>query len=249
MRQVAESTDQNVEQFKRSLDAVAQAYGIPGGGVLVSYAINATELQAYEASVRIVVGDTSGVASAVDTTRRWARVAGDDKILTGWTFVPTNPGSWRVGVVLADLGRVAGFGIAVNHVPAIDTLRGALSLSDVILGREASGLTWSGQGRPIVLNPTGAWGQDEHAVLNAEVFGAVPGRMYDITIEVLQRREEVMRPSLSIQEQVRAETPTFVIQRRVSLENLVAGLYQVRIGVRDSETGVRVTRQQVLSVR
>src|SRR5690606_36872996 len=151
-----------------------QAYGIPGGGVLVSYAIGARDLEDGMAALRVVVGDREAgeFVAALSSNRRWALPDNPDAFLSGWTEVATPPGTWQVGVVLSDRERARGHGTTFTAIPAVDAgAGGALRLGDPILGRRESGLRWSRQRRSIPLNPTGAWRTNEEGVLDVEAYG------------------------------------------------------------------------------
>jgi hypothetical protein len=249
MRKIAESTDANPERFARPLEAYVQAYGVAGGGVLVSYAIRARDLADGSAKVRVVVGNLASgeIVAALDTVRRWTPPANTDALVSGWTLVPTPPGDWRVGVVLADTTGERGNGNAFDAVPAVaGATCTSLCLADPILGRETSGLRWSRLGHVVPLNPTGAWLRSEEGVLHAEVYGLVPGRNYRLSIEL---RDANARERLAITETLAADAVMMFLQRSLSFANLDAGTYRLVVRITDAETGASVERERMVPVR
>jgi hypothetical protein len=252
MRELAESTEDNRERFARPLEAYVQSYGIAGGGVLVSYAIRARDLESGVARLRIVAGSLADgeIIAMTDTTRRWPPTDNPQAFVSGWTVVDAPPGTWRVGVVVSDSARQRGNGAAFDAVPVIagEACR-SLCLSDPILGRESSGLRWNGLGRSIPLNPTGAWLQSEEGVLSAEVYGLVPGRNYRLSIELREGRDANARSRLVITETLGADAPMMFLQRNLSFANLGAGVYRLVMRITDAESGESVERERMVPVR
>lgn len=252
MRRTAEITEANPERFAKPLEAYVQTYGVAGGGVLVSYAIRARDLEGGRSKVRVVVGDLAAaeIVATLDTTRRWTIPANSDALVSGWLMLPTPPGSWRVGVVLSDSAGSRGHGTSFDNVPAIPTLvADGLRLSDPILGRENSGLRWTRMGRSIPLNPTGAWLRSEEGVLSAEVHGLVPGRNYRLAIELREGREADAPARLVITETLGADAAMMLVQRNLSFANLDAGTYRLVIRITDPGNGESVERERLVPVR
>jgi hypothetical protein len=252
MRDTAESSDANPERFSKPLEAYVQSYGIAGGGVLVSYAIRARDLESGVARLRIVAGSLADgeIIATTDTTRRWPPTDNPQAFVSGWTVVDAPPGTWRVGVVVSDSARQRGNGAAFDAVPAIaGATCTSLCLSDPILGRESSGLRWNRLGRSIPLNPTGAWLQSEEGVLSAEVYGLVPGRNYRLSIELREGRDANARSRLVITETLGADAPMMFLQRNLSFANLGAGVYRLVMRITDAESGESVERERMVPVR
>lgn len=252
MRVTAESTDGNPERFAKPLEAYVQSYGIAGGGVLVSFAIRARELEGGMARLRIAAGSPADgeIVGTVDTVRHWALPADPDALVSGWAMVEAPQGSWRVGVVLSDSARQRGNGSAFDNVPVVaSSACRSLCLSDPILGREASGLRWTRLGRSVPLNPTGAWRRDEEGVLSAEVYGLVPGRHYRLAIELREGRDANAPSRLVITETLGADAAMMLLQRNLSFENLDARTYRLVIRITDPESGASVERERAVPVR
>jgi len=250
-RRTAEVTEDNAERFDGALEAYAQAYGVPGGGVLVAYAIRASALTGGVAQVRVMVGDPKGgaIVSVLDTARQYRASTNPDAFIAGWVEVPSPIGDWQVNLVLADSARVRGFGARFDGVPVVAAVGSALRLGDPILGRPASGLRWSRRGQAIPLNPTGAWRRDEEAALSVEVFGLVAGRGYEVAIELLEGGGDDADRRLGLAERITATGAAQLIQRSLSFANLDTGDYRLVVRVTDTATGATVRRERGVAVR
>ena len=252
MRRTAEVTEDNRERFIRPLEAYIQSYGIAGGGVLVSYAIRARDLEGGLARLRIVAGSLADgeIVATIDTTRRWRSTANPDAFLSGWTVVDAPTGTWRVGVVLSDSARQRGNGASFDDVPVIPAVAASgLRLSDPILGRENSGLRWTRFGHSIPLNPTGAWLRSEEGILSAEAYGLVPGRNYRLSIELREGRAADAPTRMVVSENVGADAPMMLLQRSLSFVNLDPGNYRLVMRITDPESGASVERERMVPVR
>jgi hypothetical protein len=250
-RRTAEATEDNAERFANELEAYAQAYGIPGGGVLVAYAIRASTLAGGVAQVQVIVGDPSRgtIVSVLDTVRRYRESSNPDAFVAGWVEVPSPVGDWQVNLVLADSARTRGFGSRFDGVPVVSQVGAALRLGDPILGRPASGLRWSRHGQAVPLNPTGAWRRNEEATLSVEVFGLVAGRPYDVAIELLEGEGENAAERIGLVERINATGATQPVQRSLSFANLHPGDYRLVVRVTDTTTGESVRREREVAVR
>jgi hypothetical protein len=251
-RRVAEVTESNVERFAEPLEAYVQSYGIAGGGVLVSYAVRARDLEGGLARLRIVAGSLADgqIVAAIESDRRWRATSNPDAFVAGWTMVDAPVGTWHLGVVLSDSARQRGSGSVFEQVPVIaGTGCTTLCLSDPILGRESSGLRWNRLGRSIPLNPTGAWLRSEEGVLSAEVYGLVPGRTYALALELRNGTAPDAPARIAVAEHVVADATTMFLQRNLSFANLDPGTYRLVVRITDTETGASVERERRVPVR
>ena len=251
-RRLAEATEDNRERFARPLEAYVQSYGIAGGGVLVSYAIRARDLAGGLARQRIVIGGLANgeVVAAVDTLRRWPVTTQPNAFVTGWRVIDAPTGHWRVGVVISDSTRERGHGSVFDPVPVIAGIACTeLCLSDLILGREASGLRWSRFGQVVPLNPTGAWLQNEEGVLTAELYGLTAGRSYRLSIELRDGDRADAPARLVVSENVSAEASMMLLRRTLSFVNLEPRTYRLIVRITDPDTGASVERERMVPVR
>jgi hypothetical protein len=261
-RQSAEKTEGNPERFRRELPAILQAYGIAGGQLLVVAAIpvSALELRAEaEGGVsaalrfRAVIGDPVGgrIVATLDTVRRWqlrsAPSAGS--YLTFVTSVAVPTGSWRVSLIAGDTLNAQGAGLRAEGVPVIPLDGSALRLSDLILGRSGSGVTWPVAGRPVALNPTNAWAREDEAPLFYELDGLVVGRNYALDVELWEADGKPKTPRTRIALTI---TATMVHQRGeqvISFRELKKGDYRLLVRVKDPVSGAMVERSRLVAVR
>ncbi|MBP9899122.1 MAG: hypothetical protein KBF28_12160, partial [Gemmatimonadales bacterium] len=194
-REVAERTEGNPELYRKGMAGIFQAYGIAGGGVLVVMALPADALRSGTGSGvellaewRAVIGDatTGRIVAALDTVRRWrvdpSTVKG--RYLTAYAVVPTPPGEYTVTMVAGDAAHQVGAGGRIAPVSVIPRDGRVLRLSDPVLGRAGSGVTWQHAGDAVSLNPTNAWTRDDEAPLYYELDGLVVGRSYAIEVEI-----------------------------------------------------------------
>ncbi len=251
-REIAETTEGNPQRFLKPIVAYVQAYGIPGGGVLVSYAIPVDQLgDTRSTTLRAVIGDAAGeIVVAVDSIRRWPLgTTADQSYLNGFTVLQTPPGNWQVGIVLSDSTGERGHGARFLSVPAIAVGGTQLALSDPIIGRENSGLTWGHNGASISLNPTGAWLATEAGVLSVEAYGLIPDRDYLLTLEITTSNDASAPADVSISEPVRSDASRLMIQRTLSFANLKPGTYKVTVRITDVATGVAASRQRKIPIQ
>lgn len=263
MRELAERSEANRETFSDSLGAVLQAYGIPGGGVLVVTSVPVERLvpdakvrdttRTLTVRMRSLIGDSvKGVIVAVlDTVRTWpistSPLPGSH--VSSWTFVPSPTGVWSVDVVVSSIGRRSGTGRMLRDVPVIALGATTLTLSDPILGRAGSGLTWkNGRGVLVELNPTGAWRKSDVAVLNYTIAGAVPGHVLDTRIEIWDTKGQPKKPRIAIGFSETATGITQEVRRELLLRELEAGAYRMVVSIRDATENVASSRERRLIV-
>lgn len=263
MRAQAETTDGFRETYRDELKAIAQAYGIAGGGVLVVIAVPVSKLKAegkdrdglyrYSARLRVVVGDTARgvIVGTLDTLRSWSlkQQPKSDAYLSSWTVVPVPTGTWQVNVVVADSARRSGTGERFGEVPVVALDGRSFRISDPVLGRIGGGLVWQHDGQDVPLNPMGGWHKDDPASLVYQLDGMQPGRLYETRIELWGNSGPVTTPSTVV---TFRETATMVAQsfrRDLSLRELTPGDYRIVIRVRDAESGAETVRERRLAVR
>jgi hypothetical protein len=258
----AEATEGNPERFKREFPALFQAYGIAGGQVLLVAAIpvsaiafDATSAGPVSAALRFraVIGDPVGgrIVATLDTLRRWqlrnAPPAGS--YLTFVTLVPVPTGSWRVSLVAGDTLNEQGAGFRAEGVPVIPLDGTALRLSDLILGRSGSGVTWPLAGRPVALNPTNAWSREDEAPLFYELDGLVVGRNYALEVELWETDGKPKAPRTRIALTITAAMVHQRGEQVISFRELRKGDYRLLVRVKDPVSGAVVERSRLVAVR
>lgn len=255
MRDTAESTDGNPERVARDLGAVAQAYGIPGEGVLVVFSAPAAALGTPGDSailrLRVVIGDSAAgrITTAVETERVWAlpTTLDDESRVSGYLLLRNPAGDWRVAVAMSDTLGEAGSGMTADPVPVLAPGDG-FALGDPILGRESSGLAWRHLGVRVPLNPTGAWRRDETGTLSLEIHGLTPGRNYRLAVELREAEAREGDAVLSVAGDFSADRAVMMVQREVSFRNLEPGTYRLVVHVTDPVTGQQVRRERLVPI-
>ncbi len=260
-REVAERTEGNPELYRKGMTGIFQAYGIAGGGVLVTMALPVEGLRsgkgiadgATSATWRVVVGDatTGRIVATLDTVRRW-RVDGSVKngsYLSAYALLPTPPGEYVVTMVAGDSAKRVGTGGRLVNVPVISRDDATLQLSDPILGRLGSGVTWQHGGEGVSLNPTNAWSRDDEAPLYYELAGLVVGRRYALDVEIWEGSGKAKAPSARVSFSLVATAAHHRGEQVMSFKQLSPGDYRLVLRARDLVTGTAVERSRSVAVR
>ncbi|HET7601616.1 MAG TPA: hypothetical protein VFK36_01280, partial [Gemmatimonadales bacterium] len=160
--QIGLSTDEFRPVFKHQLRPSAQFYAVgEPGQVLVVFALSGDRLQGeplpdggtgYPVSLRVIATNAGGDIARIDTTRRfYAKPAlGKDQFLFGVERLSLAPGTWNVRLMVTQDSLDAGG--AIERVGTVVPGAKAFALSDLVLGREGSGLTWQSGAGPVPLN-------------------------------------------------------------------------------------------------
>ncbi len=259
-REVAERTEGNPELYRKGMAGIFQAYGIAGGGVLVVMALPADALRSGTGSGvellaewRAVIGDatTGRIVAALDTVRRWrvdpSTVKG--RYLTAYAVVPTPPGEYTVTMVAGDAAHQVGAGGRIAPVSVIPRDGRVLRLSDPVLGRAGSGVTWQHAGDAVSLNPTNAWTRDDEAPLYYELDGLVVGRSYAIEVEIWEGGAKAKSPETRVAFSLVATGVSHRGEQLVSFKQLKTGDYRLVLRVRDAVGGASVERSRSVAVR
>ena len=257
------TSDSDPLRFQKDLGILVQAYGIPGRGVLAVIAIpldrlapkqaDRDTLNSYAAHVRVMVGDsaTGQVVGSLDTVRTWSvsRKPGTGVWLSAWFEVTAPPGNWDVAVLANDTTSTLGGGRRIDDVPVANFDGQTLRMSDLILGRESSGLRWRQSGQPVPLNPTGAWRRNEDATLSYEVDGMVAGREYETRLEVWQAKAPERGVKTVLMFRDVASGGTQLIRRDLSLSEIGAGEFRLLVKIRDTTSRAEATQSRTLVIK
>ena len=193
------TTDEFTRRFPRSIGAVVQVYGLQRidykeGRAVVAFALSGDELAytvigngdaraVYPVRVQLMVarrGD--GVRFDLDTVRRFATPMPLRKgqFLSGLVELPLPPGTYAVSVALAQDDRGA---LAKMNAVAIPTAGRGLSISDLVLGREGSGVKWQSGESAVPLNPLNSYQKGGAAEIYFQVGGLSAGDGYQSRIQ------------------------------------------------------------------
>jgi hypothetical protein len=251
------STDEFRPVFKHQLEPSAQFYAVgEPGEVLVVFALSGDRLQSqalpdggtgYPVSLRIIATNAKGDIARIDTTRRfYAKPAlTKDQFLFGLERLRLAPGTWNVRLLVMQDSLDAGG--AIERIGTVVPGPSTFALSDLVLGREGSGLTWqSGAGR-IPLNPLDVFPNKGSAELYYELHDAHPGATYRTDIEVKGIRGDAKAAvHLSFEEQAH---DSFVRARRsIGLDKLEPGKYQITVTVTEQGSTRTATQGRILNI-
>ncbi|MBL0179763.1 MAG: hypothetical protein IPP98_11645 [Gemmatimonadetes bacterium] len=130
-------------------------------------------------------------------------------------------------VLTQDGGKGALARLAAVEAPTNQGLR----LSDVVLGREGSGVTWNSGSTRVAMNPLNAYAKGATAELYYQLSGLKVGQTYATKLEFLSAAEKETKPKLSLSFSAAADADRAEVVRSVGLENLDPGSYRLRVTV------------------
>jgi hypothetical protein len=245
----ATTTDDFARPFTRAFAPVVQVYGLDrasggAGRVVVAFAIPGSQLDfttppeaggraVYPVRVELLLARRSdGTRFDLDTLRRFATAAplAGEQFLTGLVELPVPPGRYIATVVLSqgELGSIARLGEV--RVP---DARGALSVTDVVLGREGSGVRWQSGTTAVPLHPLNAYPKGGTAEVYYQLAGLTQGTRYTSGIELFGAEDDPNKKArLAIEFETTATADRAEVVRSLGLENLTPGRYRVRLTVR-----------------
>ena len=258
-------TDEDPIRYPHHLDAVIQTYGAsspyPGRArLLVEYAlpdlrgVPTTTLPdssvVYALRLRVQAADSAGhLALNTDSIRliHAHRPLGKGQTLIGYALLDLAPAEYRVKVMISDTTDSTGAAWAIAGIPAPALDDPALTLSDPILGRTRSGLSWNRPDGTIPLNPLNEYPKGSTAVLSYEVGGLSPGSTFTTRIAVRKFGTDSSHNVISISFPTTATQPRELISKELGLGNLSAGRYLLVLTVNDGTHAVERTRRIVIA--
>jgi hypothetical protein len=209
--------------------------------MVVAFAIPAKELSHGAVSGRtvypvqfqvIAAADRSGHRIDLDTLRQFVTAAPleHDEFLTGIIEVPLPPGGYSLSVVMT---QPDGHG-AIAHLNAIDVPghREALAISDLVLGREKSGVQWNSGATTVPLNPLNTYSRGGTAETYFQLSGLTPGTTYSAQFEIFRADDDAKAaPRLKVASPLTAPAARMEVSRSLVLTNLEPARYRVRLTV------------------
>jgi len=251
------TTDGFPPHFKHQLSPLAQFYAVASPGrVLVVFALPGEKLQGqslsdggtgYPVTLRLIATNAQGQIVRSDTTRRFrsAHALGQGEYLFGLEERRLAPGTWDVRLLVTEPGADAGgaIGRIGVTVPAVNTF----ALSDLVLGREGSGLRWQSPAGVIPLNPLDAYPHEGAAELYYELSDAEPGTAYQTDIEVKGVYGDA-KGTVHLTFNEKAETHLIRSRRSIGLDQLEPGQYRITVTVTEQGTGRTAVQSRLLNV-
>jgi GWxTD domain-containing protein len=278
------TSDSYVQRFDQPLEVVASEFVVgaasEGGGqtLHVVFAVPADRLTAepggggvlYPLHFRIVVSDSADrIVARLDTLRIFgARQAlRQPAYLTGRLALPLPPGRYRYRLLVTTPDGVAGDLVRRDSLE-VSALSGAgFAVSDVVVGREGSGLVWvqpggggGGWGGDTVrLNPLSRFPEGSAAELYYEVYGLTRGAPYHTVVRLEREGHRSLfgairglfgggRTAVLLEFDAAAEGPVTRVHRGVALRDVAKGTYQLTVVISDPASGVSATRTRRFQV-
>lgn len=251
------STDEFRPLFKHQLEPSAQFYAVgEPGEVLVVFALSGDRLHGqplpdggtgYPVSLRIIATNAKGDIARIDTTRRFYAKSAltKDQFLFGLERLRLAPGTWSMRLLVMQDSLDAGG--AIERIGTVVPGPATFGLSDLVLGREGSGLTWQSIAGRIPLNPLDVFPNKGSAELYYELHDAHPGATYRTDIEVKGiRGDSKAAVHLSFEEEAH---DSFVRARRsLGLDKLEPGKYQITVTVTEQGSTRTATQGRILNI-
>jgi hypothetical protein len=253
--------------FGRQLDAVVQMHGIgigPGESrrVLTVFALDGKGLSPqkrpdglpgyfYPVAIRLVATDrTAGILRQLDTVRNFVTTDSlqEGQHLAGYLEMPLPAGVYQVRALITqpDIdAAAAGARDGINLVDAPEEL----TVSDLVLGREGSSLTWRFAGEPFPLNPLNAFNRGIDAQLIYEIAGLKSGSTYETIVAVRRPGDKPnSKPAIEVTTAFEAGAGYHRVRQGVGLSQLKPGPYWLEVALREANGAQTVVRRQALNI-
>lgn len=277
---IGTTTDDYSERFSEGLEPEVEEFvaghstgdsaALAGQDLHVVFAVPADRLEPvpaargvlYPMRFRLYVTDArDSLVATLDTVRIFGAPAAlrRPQFLTGLLEVPVPAGRLAYHLLVESVDGFTGAVVADDSVRA-DTLDGArFAASDLVVGRQGSGLMWRPPRDTVLLAPLDRFPQNSVAELYYEVYGVPRGRLVHTVVRV----ERLGGGSLfgwigrlfgggSRGMRIAFDAPSDGVASRVhhalDLRGLPAGDYRVTIALTDPATDRTVTRTRRITV-
>jgi hypothetical protein len=255
---IAVHTDSYLELFAHPIGASIQlaAMGQPAlgtGELLAAIGVRIEDLEevagagdasraAYALRVRIAAIDSmTGEVATSDTVRRFV----GSRAQTGWLpFIVTLPirkGFKEVRVSLQQ-GDDRGATLASTIQPA----GAAFAASDLVLGAEMGAASWRRDGGVVPMTPFSTYAAGGAVLIYQELYGLTRGTKYRTTISLRKAGDPKAKSAISFQDA--ASGPTMASSRRLTLDQVKPGTYDLVVEVQEQTTGRSVRRARSITV-
>ena len=277
---VGTTTDSYAQRFDEALDVVASEFivgaGTDGGSagqvLHVVFAVPGDRLTPesagegrgllYPLHFRVVVADSADrVVARLDTLRVFgAREAlRRPSYLTGRLALPVPAGRYRYRLLVMTPDGTAGDLVRQDTLDVRPLTGAAFAVSDVVLGRDGSGLVWVTSGDTVRLNPLSRFPEGSAAELYYEVYGLPRGASYHTVVRLEREGRRSLlgaigslfgggRAPVLLEFDAAAEGPVTRVHRGVALRDVGKGTYRLTVVISDPASGVSATRTRRFQV-
>ena len=246
---LATTTDTYRREFAKAVHPAIQVLGLEhaaGGAprLVVGFTLPTDELAAatsdstatrasYPVHLQVMVASVrDGHRIDIDTLRQFApdSTPGQRKFVSGLLEIPVPPGSYAVGMVFTQSdGRGATAHVAEIVVPGE---KSHLTVSDLVLGRDNSGVHWNSGTTIVALNPLNTYPKGGGAEIYFQLSGMKPGTNYQTRFDFFRADDDPKHPPrLAVSSAQAAPEGRLEVSRTLGLQQLDPGKYRVRLTV------------------
>jgi len=266
------TTDSYAQRFDQPLDVVASEFVI-GDTLHVVFAVPGERLSGepggggggllYPLHFRVIVSDSAdGVVARLDTLRVFGarQPLRQPAYLTGRLALPVPSGRYRYRLLVTTPDGTAGDLVRQDSLDVHALGAGRFAVSDVVVGREGSGLVWVSEGIDTVrLNPLNRFPEGSAAELYYEVYGLARGAPYHTVVRLEREGRRSLFGAIRglfggggaavlLEFDAAAEGAVTRVHRGVALQGVGKGTYRLTVVIADPASGVRVTRTRRFQV-
>jgi hypothetical protein len=205
----------------------------------------------------LVYDSASHLIAALDTVRvfRAPSRLPAGSYLTEQLALRVPAGRWRYSFVIEETSGPSGDAVR-NRPIEVPVLAGVFSASDVIVGREGSGLVWRRPEGTVPLNPLLRFPRDGEAVLYYELYGLSQGAEVGTRIRIFnQGGRSIFRRLFGSRGNVDLSYTTVTdaggrsrVRQTLNLRGLPPGQYRLEIEFTEPRSGQRVLRDSPFEI-
>jgi GWxTD domain-containing protein len=262
----AVTSDSYVHRYENSLRPVISWFTVADTAMQpelhLVFAVSATRLHpvatpdgasTYPLSLRLLVTDigTGRVVAALDTVRVFhsGQRLGAGAFLTEQLMMRVPAGHYRWAFVIEEQHASAGDAVT-RQVLDVPAMAGGFAVSDVVMGREGSGLVWRKSGGDVALNPLMRFPRDGEATIYYELYGLPQGANVATRVRVTSTGgRSVLRRLFGgsggadlAYNTVTDAAGRSTVRQRIALKGLSPGRYALQVELTDESSGTRIVR-------
>jgi len=270
MTREATTSDSYVLRYEQPLRPVVSLFAVADGAMRpelhLVFAVPVARLHpgegaagvTYGLKLRMLVFDSaSHLIAALDTVRVFrapARLPAGG-YLTEQLALRVPSGQWHYSFVIEETAGPSGDAVR-NRTIEVPALSAGFSASDVIVGREGSGLVWRRPEGAVPLNPLRRFPRDGEAVLYYELYGLPLAAQVGTRVRILREGgRSIFRRVFGSGGNVDLSYVTVTdaegrsrVRQTVNLRGLAPGHYRIEIEFTDPLSGQRVVRDSPFEI-